>query len=177
MRKYAENVQFERENREAVIRAIHEKYDVVSLEEVTDSARQLQGIDWIVTTPTGTVRVDVKVRRMDRIIWDRPESQDLLIEYKQGAGPGWAVHPDALTDDILYVWPDLVGTDYDWCLRIPFKAAKIIANNRVDLLWDGAVKSGLAHNGNTTSSFLIVKIRELTDIVQGLIADIKSRNS
>lgn len=175
MRSYEENIEYEKSSREAVIRALYQKYDVVKLEEVKDKERQLRGIDWCVWTPTGIKLVDVKVRRMDKIVWDCPIEQDLLIEYKQGLGPGWAVHPDALTDDVLYVWPDLIGTDWDWCLKIPFKAAKIIANNRAELLWEGAIKAGHAHNGSTTASFLIVKIHELADIVNRLIADIKSR--
>lgn len=175
MRQYKENIEFEKENKGFSLAAIEKYWPNCDVEEVTDLKRQKQGIDFIVKTDSGPVNIDVKLRRMEKIAWHDPSEQDVLIEYMQNTGPGWAVHPDAKTDVVLYVWPDLINTEFDWCLKLPYKACKIMAMNRQELLWAGRAKGKTAWNGVSSSAFILVKIKELHEIVMDLKKELLKR--
>jgi hypothetical protein len=157
---FEDNIKFELENKEVALMAILENYpDLEKIEHITDRELQLLGVDYIVHFKDGSSKnIDVKIRRGKAMTWNTPADQDFLLEYKQGQGPGWASDSKLITDDVLFIWPDFIGTDYLWNWKISHEACKTIVKLKRELVDEGTAKMGCAGNGITIALFLLVKI-------------------
>jgi len=165
---YADNIKFEEENTEIALQAIRENYtNIINIETVTDKTRQKLGVDYIVHFKDGSSKnIDVKIRRGVAMPWKTPADQDFLLEYKQGAGPGWAADSSLITDDVIFVWPDfLMDSEYLWNWKISHEACKTIVKLKRELVDESIAKMGCAGNGITIALFLLVKMTAWKDMV------------
>ena len=137
---FERNCQVEAKHEEFVIECIKRHYcqkfklaePEVVVQKETRAAYQKKGVDFRVYAKSQPViYVDVKVRTDVERYWPHKCKQDIAIEYSQSGGFGWANNPNYITNDVIWVYPDLKDKSFKEFIVMPHSFLQYITTGRV----------------------------------------------